>query len=385
MNWKIPSLVIVVAFLASAFANAQAVLTINGVDVTISDGGSMIVNGSVENQNNGLIELNGDLILIGDLENNGGNAFSIGMGTVILQGTSQQAITGADAITLGSVMMNNAAGVLLENDLSVQGDLDMTQGDINLNGFDIDLGPNGQLLNESETSKVTGNSGRLRISRTLNAPAAENVGGLGLVLTSSSNLGMTTLERGHADQMGAGNPSVARYFDVTPDNNTDLDATLRFYYLDSETNGQSEGGFILYRSTDDGATWSTEGGDVNAGDNYVELSGIEALSRWTISNEETNPLTGLFEQAREVISLHVFPQPTRAETAAFLQGLPQGEYDLLLLDATGKVLRQIRINSFDSSDNILLPLNGLSAGQYFFQAVSTDRQQFATGELIIVK
>jgi hypothetical protein len=385
MNWKIPSLVIVVAFLASAFANAQAVLTINGVDVTISDGGSMIVNGSVENQNNGLIELNGDLILIGDLENNGGNAFSIGMGTVILQGTSQQAITGADAITLGSVMMNNAAGVLLENDLSVQGDLDMTQGDINLNGFDIDLGPNGQLLNESETSKVTGNSGRLRISRTLNAPAAENVGGLGLVLTSSSNLGMTTLERGHADQMGAGNPSVARYFDVTPDNNTDLDATLRFYYLDSETNGQSEGGFILYRSTDDGATWSTEGGDVNAGDNYVELSGIEALSRWTISNEETNPLTGLFEQAREVISLHVFPQPTRAETAAFLQGLPQGEYDLLLLDATGKVLRQIRINSFDSSDNILLPLNGLNAGQYFFQAVSTDRQQFAAGELIIVK
>jgi hypothetical protein len=385
MNWKTPSLVIIVAFLASSLTNAQAVLTINGVDVTISDGGAMLVNGSVENQNSGFIELNGDLILTGDLENNGGNAFTAGSGTVILQGVSQQALTGADVMTLPGIMMNNAAGVLLENDLSVEGDLDMMLGDINLNGFDIDLGPDGQLLNESETSKVSGNSGRIRITKALNAPTEENVGGLGVVLTTSSNLGTTTVERGHAAQMGVGNPGIERFFDVDPDNNTGLDATMRFYYLDSETNGQSEGGFILYRSTDNGATWTTEGGDVNAGDNYVELSGIEAFSRWTISNEETNPLTGLFEQAREVISLNVFPQPARAETAVFLQGLPQGEYDLFLLDATGKVLRQTRINSFDASASIQLPLDGLVAGQYFFQAVSGDRKQLAAGELIVIK
>ncbi|MDD5571939.1 MAG: T9SS type A sorting domain-containing protein, partial [Bacteroidales bacterium] len=123
-----------------------------------------------------------------------------------------------------------------------------------------------------------------------------NPGNLGAVLTSSANLGSTNIKRGHAEQTStdpiyAGFKSILRYYDITPTNNTGLNATLHFIYFDNELNGQTEENFSLYRSTNTGSTWLWMGASAtDYTSDYVEQTSLTRFSRWTLSNEVSNPL-----------------------------------------------------------------------------------------------
>ena len=108
-------------------------------------------------------------------------------------------------------------------------------------------------------------------TRLLNAPTGENVGGLGAMLTSSADLGSTTVERMHAAGTGGGNSGIFRVFSIQPTNNSGLNATLRFYYDESELNGIAENDLILFKSPDGlNDSWTNVGGTVNPAENYVE-------------------------------------------------------------------------------------------------------------------
>jgi len=96
-------------------------------------------------------------------------------------------------------------------------------------------------------------------------------------------LGSTIITRGHTAQTGNGNNGIERYFDITPTNNSGLNATLDFHYDDSELNGNTESELVQFRSTDTGTNWSLEGGTVNTTSNTVTLSGIDEFSRWTLA------------------------------------------------------------------------------------------------------
>lgn len=147
-------------------------------------------------------------------------------------------------------------------------------------GAVLDLGSATTLV-ETGGARLTGGTGTVRAERTLNAPASEDVAGLGAVITSAANLGLTTVVRGHVAQTVDGNAGVARYYDLTPATNTGLAATLVFRYRDGELGGLTEADLALHRSTDGGTTWTEEGGTVDAVANTITLSGIDAFSRWT--------------------------------------------------------------------------------------------------------
>jgi len=160
------------------------------------------------------------------------------------------------------------------------------------NGSVFDLGTN-TVLEEEESSgaRLTGGTGVVTATRTLNAPSSNDVAGLGAVLTSSQNLGQTTIVRGHAVQTDNNNESIARYYDIQPgQNNSGLSATLQFTYFDAELNGLSESGLTLFRSDNGGSTYTTAGYDSrDASANAVTLSGIDSFSRWTLG-DDSNPL-----------------------------------------------------------------------------------------------
>jgi len=265
----------------------------SGFPVEVASGSDLNV-GTSQIGGSGLFTINDGATL--QCANEGGLDSTLQMsGTITLSTAGNYTFNGSATQVTGSMLpatvndltVNNSAGVTLSGDVQVDGNLTLTDGDLNLNGHIVTLGTSGT-LNESAGNTVTGTTGMLTTTRDINAPAGDNIGGLGAMLTSSANLGSTTIERHHFAGTGDGNQGILRVFNISPTTNSGLDATLRFYYDESELNGSTEDNLIFFRSLDaiDG-NWTNRGGTVNTTDNYVELSGIDAFSYWTLADVNT--------------------------------------------------------------------------------------------------
>lgn len=201
-------------------------------------------------------------------------------------GTSAQ-VTGSDfPATVNNLTVNNASGVTLSDDLSVDGTATITSGDLGLGGNTLSLGTAGT-LSESAGNTVVG-SGAITATRTLTAPAGVNAAGLGATITSTADLGSTSITRGHVAQTGNSNSGILRYYDIAPTTNTGLDATVVFSYDDSELNGIVETELAPFKSTDGGTTWAlVSGAALDNTLNTVTLTGLDGFSRWTLGSSST--------------------------------------------------------------------------------------------------
>ena len=186
-------------------------------------------------------------------------------------------------LPLGTAAPAPAQSVEVQNGATVQV---QNGGAWDLEGGQMDFGPAGSTarLDEQARSRVAG--GTLTATRSLNGPSQAEPAGLGVVLTTSADLGAVTLTRGHTAQSGGGNTSIERYVDISPSqNNSGLSATLTLEYRDDELNNLSEPDLEFFRSTDDGATWSAEGiASLNESGNTATLNGISAFDRFTLGS-----------------------------------------------------------------------------------------------------
>lgn len=301
----------------TTYYNLQ-VRTTNTYTATVGDVAGLVVNGDFTTLNTGAAggvatlgfatDFNGNVTNGADVTLNGGalshtvagnwtdnGTFNSSTGTITFDGSSAQTINGSSGTSFYNFTNSNSStGITMNSGFTVTNTLSMSgaTANIDLNGNTLDLSSTGTISGESNTDRIYGTSGTITTTRTLNAPSSEDVGGMGAVLTSAANLGSTTISRGHAQQTGGGNTSLLRYYDITPTTNTGLSATLRFNYYDNEMNGQSadEADFALWRSTDGGTNWTLRDGTVTAASNYIELTGIDAFSRWTVSGKVNSPL-----------------------------------------------------------------------------------------------
>ena len=218
-----------------------------------------------------------------NLVNNG--TVSPSSGTIKFTGEASS-VGGTGVLNLHQLEIAKSRGELLSlsRNVAVSQQIQFTSGLINLNSYNITLAPGAVLLNENEASRIIGfNGGYVTIIVNLNAPSSNNPGNLGAIISSSQNLGSVTIRRSHQAQsnVGGGN-SISRYFDILPANNSSLNATLRFKYFDAELNGNSESSLNLYKSTDN-INWTSQSyTSRNASENYVEKTGINDFSRWTL-------------------------------------------------------------------------------------------------------
>lgn len=287
------------------FAGSTVVMDLDTNKWGSSTGGEFVVNGTLEMKSVSRLTGAGNFTLNENATLRTGNADGISasamLGSVQMTGTrsyhanASYIYNGTDAQTFGdglpasvkSVEVVNAAGVTLMNDLAVTGSLKVTNGDLDLGGKTISL-TGSATLTETAGNTVKGTSGKITASANLNAPSSVNPGGLGAVISSSANLGNTVVERYHSAASGNGNTGILRRYNVQPATNTGLNATMRFYYDESELNGQTEAGLVIFRSAN-GAdnTWSTIPSFVNAADNYVEVPNVGESAYWTIGGSGT--------------------------------------------------------------------------------------------------
>ena len=186
----------------------------------------------------------------------------------------------------------------LGNDISVSHELKVSTNSFNLNGHSVDLGSTGTII-EGQNGKKIYDLGTGFIQSTVNIldkGVAYNVGNLGLTILAATGkpLGNTTVKRYHTAITGFlddnFNPSINRYFDVTPQFNggTDypsgLDATITFDYLTVDLNSQqsNETMFVLYRKGAGETVWQKLGGSINQNSKYLTFTGFPKFSIITI-------------------------------------------------------------------------------------------------------
>ncbi|QNA43211.1 T9SS type A sorting domain-containing protein [Lacibacter sediminis] len=215
-------------------------------------------------------------------------------GTLKLTGNTDDSIAGNGTVILNRLQISKNSGtkVNLQKNISVSSECVFATGNLNLDNYEIDLGNNGALINESEINRAyTNGTGKIKSTVILNSPSGINPGNLGAVITSGANFGSTTISRGHKAQQnvfGTGN-SIQRYYDIAPANNTNLNATLRLYYFDNELNGVPETGLSQWRSQNN-INWVFMCSNTsNSFGNYVESGGISSMARWTLA-ASTPPL-----------------------------------------------------------------------------------------------
>jgi hypothetical protein len=217
-----------------------------------------------------------------DLINNG--SFSAGSSLVHFSGSADAIVSGAQPVQFFSIQINKEGGhsVILHRGVGVDNHVLFVQGLIDLNGQNLDLGGSGLLSGETETARVVGPAGgEVLFNTVLNAPSGASPGNLGFLISSTQNLGNVLVRRGH--QLHSTLGGISRYYKIIPANNASLNATLRFRYFDAELNSLSESNLVQWR-TADGVNWVEQGfSSRDAVTNYVEKTGIDAFSTWTLA------------------------------------------------------------------------------------------------------
>lgn len=236
------------------------------VSLSIAPGSTLTVSGEPQ------MAVSGDWINLG--------IFLPGEGKVVFNGPGTQSLANPSLQGFYYLVVEKSGDLALNGPLAIQQRLEVLSGDIDLNGNTITLTA-GALLSETPGNTVKGAAGSIAAARTLNAPSEVNPGGLGATITSAQNLGATTVIRRHNALLVNGNTGIRRSYEIVPQNNSNLNATLAFKYDESELNGTTESDLKLFRSTDNGQSWIFEGGTVNTAQDAITLSGIEAFSLWT--------------------------------------------------------------------------------------------------------
>lgn len=316
-------------------------------------GGNLSVNTGATFQAGGFTHsLAGDIIING--------IFDSDTGIVRLNGTAEQHIAGT---TYSELHVENSIPVVLTGDAIVKRSLSITNGALLTGDYKVTL-ESGAVLNEASGHTVTG---KISITREIAAfPLTESFGNIGAdLLLGGTAPGNTTVTRttGIASQ-GVNYSSIKRYFDITPSVNEGLGAGLLLHYDISEIEGQNEAAFEIYSSEDEGFTWTNRGGSVNVTGYTVSISGVDKLSRFTISDTlhplDNSGIPSAVEQPGKDSEFYVYPLPA-GERLWFSKILDEAE----VLNVYGQVVIS-RIKSVNS-----VSLDGLPHGTYFLRSHET--------------
>jgi hypothetical protein len=187
-------------------------------------------------------------------------------------------------------MFSSTASPSLASGFTVNGNL-LLQKNLDLNGKTITLGSNATLVEGAY--RLYGSGGSITTTRSLSNLSGQNVAGLGAVITTAANMGSTVITRTHASQSSVlGGKSVLRNYQITPQNNTGLNATLVYNYHTGELNGIAETQLALHKSLDAGSSFTYQGGVVDDSSNSITLTGIGSFGLWTAGLGCINPTNG---------------------------------------------------------------------------------------------
>ena len=175
-------------------------------------------------------------------------------------------------------------GVVLGADITVNGVCTTSASDLITGPYTVTLGGTATLV-ESPGATILGTA---MTTRTVAQSVNETFGGLGLdILAAGAAPGLTTVTRVNGIAAEEETSGFLRYFEISPANNTGLDATVVFHYDDSELNGATESLLVLF--ADNGGGYVQQASSLDGTANEVTGSGQDSLYRLTLAEDSAVP------------------------------------------------------------------------------------------------
>lgn len=323
------------------------------------------------------IVMNGDCKLI--LQNAGfmnSGGFACDSGTVIFATLElpQHVIIGGSASTVfNNIVINRPLSLVqLQTDISVNGMLSMQAGNLELNRYRLTLGANSKITGENIHSYITGQKGgTIVITAGLNRPHEVNPGNIGVALTSTADLGSTTIIRGHTQQLNVpGKQGIYRYYEIKPAINSNANVSLRFHYLENELNNNNESDLVVWSRTDAASGWTAlnkDRHDIAA--NWIARNEVLAPTRYTFGSSNNSlsrakpganipqPVTQQFIQA--------YPNPVRNMVTLVIRSEHELQGTITLQDEYGRVLERKQITYIIGLNTIHWNIGKYAAGVYY--------------------
>lgn len=334
-------------------------LSAQGIQVT--NGGHLVLTGAVK------------VVLHNAGITNNGNV-APGNATVFFTGSQNARIAGNNSLPFTDVIMSKQSGsfVVLEQDISISGTITMNTGNMLLNGHTLDLITTGTIAGEKNGAQITGfNGGSVLLTRRVTtAPTAFNPGNIGLEITSPVAPGIVVIERRHVpEQVTNGIQGIQRSFIISSQVNTGMNATVRFFYLDSELNGHDESSLLLWKGSDVANSWipvkST--GDIHA--NSLSIAGLDHWDRFTAANPDqvSMRINKEFEKNGnlEQPTVRVYPNPSRDVFTMELFSPREKDVVVVLYDQYGRVLKKKPAHFIAGMNRVQWDLNRYAAGVYY--------------------
>ena len=308
--------------------------------------------------------------------------------TVIFAGDANggtPAIGGAKQIGFYNLSINRTSGdVGLNGQVNVYNTLQMINGNLLLNGYNLDLGTTGVLAGEKEQSRVTG-SGYIQASRVLNTAQSVNVGNLGAFISSTTVLGTTNVLRTHTPQvLPGGTSSIARsymifhYLDgegrvatTSPSSIPGASFSVSFHYLNAELNGLSKTALNTWNNYIGTWTFLGKSKEDTAG-NLITKTGLGALSG--TYNIGLPPGSGARSPDEEpkfsqtTGSLQLFPNPAHDRCTLVLNAKNESKDVISLYGPSGNVLQQKHVQLHSGSNSIDWDLSSYAGGIYYLRS-----------------
>jgi hypothetical protein len=304
------------------------------------------------------------------ITNNG--AFTGGAGTVLFTGdaiTGRSFVRGDQPVNFYNLVIDKSSNdVQLNNNAAVSDSIIMERGNLQLNNYTLDLGSTGRIAGERDSCRITGVEGGLvKVSAILRSPRAINPGNIGIEITSEADLGATLIQRGNVQQMDPnGSTSIQRYFDISPAANTDLPATLRFFYLDSELAGMAIEQLVVFSSRGDGGNWTQWGADAaDQAQNWVAKANINQWRRFTLSSPEKSVVPA---NSDATPSMQLYPNPSHDQFILAFHSEKGGEQVFGLYDQLGRLLEQRIVPAMAGANTISWDTGKYAAGVYYLSA-----------------
>jgi hypothetical protein len=221
--------------------------------------------------------------------------FQAGTSTVLMKGSTAAALTSSTNQTFHNLTCEKAGGQANVQfgsaNLLINNNLTMTSGVFDLQNSAVVLQTNGLLIGETETARVTASgTGSIAKTQSLNAPSAVNVGNLGATITTTANLGNTTVRRSHQPVVNGASQSIRRRYEISPIGPGNLNTQLRLNYWDAELNGNAEPQLQMHRSPNN-TLWNLLGvSSSNQTTNFVQFNDVDDLGFFTLSAAIALPL-----------------------------------------------------------------------------------------------
>ena len=305
--------------------------------------GNLSVNGTL-NLTSGELSLNGNTITLKNpISFGAGSLASSSSSGIVISGSVSGIAIPSTVSNLGELTLNNSNGTSLEGDITIHSGLTLASGQLNQNTHSLSIASGasvyynggsitpalaspalmtnftppaggtisntavsgtvalsngsltvtpGQILALGASGNVSGESagnyivGAVSTTPTINA-SAPNIAGLGISINpNGNNLGTTTIIRtsgANAAVTVNGKTSISRRWKITPATQPSSEVSVSLAWVSDDDNDKTLASLYVWKSEDDGATWSNIAGPIDGSSRSVTFT-TSSFSDFTLGD-----------------------------------------------------------------------------------------------------